>query len=270
MDRRPADPLLREALSRMHEAIEIPDGHAAWEAMEKKLGRRATVRKRTAWIRLAAAAIMLTVLIDSLFLTVKPVQAITGYFLKVKRSSSAVSVLFGNYNMEDRTGALTAPPPEEDFVGRWEEGESIAPPAGPSQGAPTRKSYTLDEARAMSAFELLLPETLPDGFRLKEARPLIVEPEGKAYTVTIHYGNEQGQGIIFRQTLVRGSGKRGSATTVGGKDTIVRELSVRGDPGVVVESGTHTIMQWMTETHSFEIHGTIPRETALAMAESVK
>lgn len=265
-----ADPLLTEALRCLHGGVDIPDENAAWLSMEKRLGSSRNRRNWSHRIRMAAAAILITMMVDALFLNLKPVEAITGYFLKVRYGSSGVvSVQFGNYDMSSRSGAMTDPPPEEDFVGRLESGGMPSEPPGQGQGSTERKAYSLEEARKITAFDIIIPGEIPEGFRIKEVQPLVDEEDGKAYRVSILFSKDEGRSFYFTQSRNRAGGARGSITSTAWRNTKVEEVMVGSAPAVLITGDRNLILKWMTEYSSFEIQGDLDKKEAIKMAESV-
>ncbi|MDF2926998.1 MAG: hypothetical protein K0R57_5912 [Paenibacillaceae bacterium] len=272
-----SEPRLQEAMRQYHSQLDIPDGQAAWELMKQRLDDRKRVfRPWRQRLKLAATAAGIMIFLHLFFGALNPVQAISKYFLEVYYGPSATSVSFGNYDMKDPQGMLTAPPPEEDRHGRVVRPEEVVPhsfvPAeeAASYGQPDRLEFaTVEEAAPLVDFPVMVPPHLPDGTVLQTALLFLGEKEEKSGEIILNYHNKAA-GYSFQLTQRLLAEQYGSAMTISDPDAVVKEVSINGHKGVILVSGGNFVhLQWMTSSMSFVLSGLISEKEAMKVARSI-
>jgi len=125
------------------------------------------------------------------------------------------------------------------------------------------QTTTLDDARAQVEFEVLTPNTLPEGVQLDEVQVLRM----RGQTVVQNFSGA----LTF--SLVQGQGGfPGNERAPASAQT--QEVTVRGESATLITSGTGaeqgTLLQWEENGVTIVIAGTLTPEQATAIAESLQ
>lgn len=159
------DQALKEALKRIYEEIEIPDSTESWKRVEERLARRRSVRRWHQRLRYIAA-----VFVGSAVLTLAVNMKVPGAYSFAALFHSIQETVVRFYHaplpepVEDgRTGALTPPPDIE-------HGSPIVYASPNEHGGMLVIDTTLDEAKELASFPLLVPSSVPEGYELKRVR----------------------------------------------------------------------------------------------------
>lgn len=276
-----SDARLRELLCEYHADIQVPGGEQAWELMQARLSERPPLRRKPRWmwrrgLGLGASAAGSLLLVYLLFGGVDSVKALTAYIIKSYKGIGVTTVEFSNYDRADRTGMLTDPPPEKDMYGYVGEGYSrtLAPGETPpaSLQDPTgggTEVLTLDQAREEASFQLGVPEYVPEGFAFKEAQPVRQDRETKSHMVMLVYERTGGPGSYSLMQFPV-SGRTGSALSIAGTDIVTKEVTVRGNIGVIAISDGYMNLRWIADSISYTLSGSLTEQEAMKIAESVR
>lgn len=271
---------MTEVMRDYHASLPIPDGEAAWEFMSARLTGHAGRNRSRSWLhrlKLAGVAAALMLMLQLVFGELNPVEAITKFFLETKRSSTATSVNFGNYDMSNPTGMLTDPPPPEDFYARVAEPGEVVPQQlyEPENDrplpSPTPSNHlefsTIEEAQPLVAFPIQEPADLPANMALANVT-MLRENEEKTSFITLKYEGEDGKAFYLDEGLV--GDNYSASTSVTDPEAVVKEIKIGSARGVILISGRYVHMQWLTDTMSYRLHGILTEKEAMKIARSIK
>lgn len=160
-----------DAMKRIDASVSgpLPDSDAAarasWKQLQQRLlreQRRAVWTRRIQWASYAAASLLAGAW---LFHSLQTTEAFRPMFeLVYKMKGGTVSVQYSTAEPPSRTGAKTAPPPDDDELPETalQDNRDL-----PEEGAYRRKQVSAAEAKAETQFVLPVPKDPPDGYSLQ-------------------------------------------------------------------------------------------------------
>lgn len=128
------------------------------------------------------------------------------------------------------------------------------------------EQLNLEEAQQVAAFQIKVPQTLPQGFRLKNVT-VLRKHSGKSEDIFLHYEGNQ-RGFVINEKL---TGEQfGSGTIVDQEDTQVEQTTVNGQKASILlfKNGV-TKLIFVTQSYYYSIEGQLTKEELLLIAQSL-
>ncbi|WP_019537526.1 DUF4367 domain-containing protein [Paenibacillus ginsengihumi] len=251
------DRTLTDAVREDWEATPAPPVPAseAWERIARELqsvnAKKAS--RRFVWkgrgMKTAAAAL----LVVALFAALAPSQNghafgwITKYFAKVQGSVTNLMV-----SREDAAGSSSQGPPSL----RVEQ---------PSEAA--GQQLSLAEAEKITAFPILLPNYMPEGFELSYVN---VQPQGRPGSSELELVYKNGSSTIHLTEMVIHN-QYGGTFSFDNVDTEMKDVHIRGEKGnlLTFKDGSSMLI-WRLGDYHLTLNSRLPESDAVRIAESVE
>lgn len=166
-------------------------------------------------------------------------------------------------NADIPKGAI--PPPPSDFDGDSSTPDgTLQPSTGKKAITPVEKTMTLEQAKKEIPFDLMIPEYIPAGYRLKEVHSSQINFE--SYIVRQEYVDDSGGSItISQQSSVKSFGSGG------GTRLKVKNINVMGQDTVLITNETdYCRTQWYKDEFLYSIEGSISEKEFMKLLESLK
>jgi hypothetical protein len=259
---------IAQAMKQVYGRMDIPDGEAAWQAMQTKLRRARESRRRWRSLRIGMAIAACSIIIGLSFGSLSPTSAFMNWFTMIRKSENGmVNVFFRSTKQEDTNGAKTPPPPE------YSPGENGAIPGASGVqttqgGAIHPEKVTLEQAKKKLDYALQVPASLPVGYSLDRVE-IYQDPDGLYRLADITYLNGSGQMLDISQRKLReGSGAN---TTINQAAGTIKDVDVNGyKANLVLYSAGGSRMEWLVQDVKVEIYGKVGEEEMLTLAKSMK
>lgn len=250
--------LIDDAVNEMVESATPPPLEESWARFEKKLKKQQQLsnspsieRKKLLSLRLAATAGFIVLLIGALSISF-PVKA-RAIGEKIVKT---VETLLGGTQINIGTGYTRdepgAPPPPEDLR---------------ELPASLERNISLEEARTISPFSLTIPQYIPAGYNLDQVKfQEMVKP---AATVTLKYKGPDSHYFTLTEMNVPDAFARGYGYDI--EDAVVEDLKIGDNTVKVIKFKNETIrISWMKQSIVYGLEGSIPREEAMKIVESMQ
>lgn len=224
--------------------------HVAWERLHEQLSppgsnRKAAWRKRYIYAAsLVSAFILLFVFSQEKGLAF---ARLTEMFQRIE--GTVVHVFTRSGDAMKKTDA----PSSDEFS--FVEGSEVV-----------SEQLNLEEAQQVAAFQIKVPQTLPQGFRLKNVT-VLRKHSGKSEDIFLHFEGNQ-RGFVINEKL---AGEQfGSGTIVDQEDTQVEQTAVNGQKASILlfKNGVSKLI-FVTQSYYYSIEGQLTKEELLLIAQSL-
>ncbi|MWC27584.1 DUF4367 domain-containing protein [Paenibacillus sp. MMS18-CY102] len=244
---------IKEALQDYHDHIEIPDATPTWEKVSVRLQKRRRHKKLLFRLKIVAAVIAATIVIDLTTTTNIPATyaSMSSLFREVKEN---IVEFFFTKDQSDTSTAKTVPPPAIDN----ESNEPAAP-----------ITTTLEDAKSKLSFTLLLPSYIPDHYALETVR-IFREASGRYSNVYLEYLNNNEEIFKISQRFIE-PGSTHVTSDVPITAGTIKEPMIGDNRGVLVilPEGFVTL-EWLTaDSIKVSISGKLTEDAILQMARSL-
>lgn len=251
-DDRREDEVLKKAIQQIYENIEIPDSTESWKRVQKRLAER---RRRKRWLTgtgYIAAVLIGSFIISNIWNQVPRVYSFSGLFKNIKES--VVEIFHEEPPEQDHSQALTPPPAEEE---------------APTADRPDQmRIVTQEEAQSKLAFNLQLPEYIPDDYNLHQIR-IFGSQDGAYNSALIQYVNADGHILHIMHRLIEGV-TDGLKNELSDEEGHYIDVLVNDIPALLMipnEGNLH--LEWLNaERVLLRISGDVSQDEILAIARS--
>lgn len=251
------DKVVKETVRETVDSITPPPLEESWARFEKKLQeQQKTLHKknrRSLFFKLAASAGVIIMLAGTLAISVPGNARAIG-----EKILHTVETLLGGTKMNVRTGfrhnepGQLPPPPEKGFSELpIEEGRIVS----------------LEEAKKVSPFPVLVPQYIPDGYSLNRVEfQLMIKPVVK---ISLLYNGPNADNIVLEEMNVPDGYVQGYGYDI--EDAITEDIKVGKNSGQLILFKDDRIqMTWINNSVLFTLDGRISKEEAIKIAESMK
>lgn len=248
------DEELKKALKGIYENIEIPDSKPAWLKAQAQLNKR---KRRKQWKRRMkiSIAIVLCSFFGSVLFNSTTETAYSQISSLYKRIQNQVIEIFYEEPEQTQLGAKTSYPEN-----------NLETDMGISQ----MKEVTLDEAKTIVSFHLILPTKAPESFQLDTIR-VFSSSEGIYNHVQLEYADARGDIINIIQHEIEGktSGLKAEIAINAGE---YKDVVINGNKAILMlPTEGNTNLEWLTENRIMvRISGRFSESDIINLAESLQ
>lgn len=243
------DSLIKKAFKIRYEETNYPPSQEVWEKVIKRL-RKQRKLDRLKRLKHVIAACVLVAVLSGLFIVFNgPVMAFTNKFIKtfVEITDSTIRIHKKIVSIEDKDK-------EDYFFGRNIEDPRIG------------------EAQKEIHFKLLIPEYIPDSFKLSSVD--ILNKHEKKEAVTMYYTKTTENGKKDSFQITQRSFPSDSEVTMNiqkEEDTVIEHMDINGVEYTLISYNKDTnALLWDESDKSSEIVGIISKEDIIRVAKSMK
>jgi len=243
------DSLIKKAFKIRYEETNYPPSQEVWEKVIKRLRKQRKMDKLKRLKPVIAACALVAVL--SVLFTVfnEPVMALTNKFIK-----TIVEITDNTIRIHKKVVSIEDKDKEDYFFGRNIEDPRIG------------------EAQKKIHFKLLIPEYIPDSFKLSSVD--VLNKYEKKETVTMLYMKTTEDGKKYSFQITQRSFPNDSEVTMNiqkDENTTMEHTNVNGVECILISyNNTTNALLWDEGDKSSEISGTISKEDIIKVAKSMK
>lgn len=242
------DSLINKAFKIRYEETNYPPSQEVWEKVIKRLRKQRRMDKLKRLKPVIAACVLVAVLSGLFTAFNEPVMALTNKFIK-----TIVEITDNTIRIHKKVVPIEDKDKEDYFFGRNIEDPRIG------------------EAQKKIHFKLLIPEYIPDNFKLSSVD--VLNKYEKKETVTMLYINTVENGEKSSFEITQKSFPNDSEITMNiqkDENTIIEHININGIERTLISYEGRNALLWDEGNISREIAGIISKEDIIKVAESMK